>query len=316
MSESKSTFKKALKRIGKFFLKIVPHKGDGKKSVIIKTVALVAALGLVISGTYIVWYFNNLSEQDKKLDNLRAIYNLNRENYEYNVDGQFSKFDDLKKKNPDVVGWINIPGTDIDNPFYQCDDNDYYITHDSDRESNSYGAIFLDFRCDISKLSTTQNQILYGHNMRYGAMFGTLRNYRELEFYQQHPIVNVDTLYESLEYKIFAIMVVSDTVDNTFGYDFTPYKVSFTNQNEFTDWVYHCKQRSLITTNVDVTANDQVLTMSTCCYDFDNARLVIIARRLRENEDPGVDTSAAITNKSVLYPGAYYKKKGIAIPNV
>lgn len=300
----------------RFIKMIIPRKKDGAKTIIIKSVSIVAALAFISSAVYLSVYFGDLNSQNHVISGARDTYNLNRDNYTYNDDGQFSKFDTLKAQNSDIVGWISIKGTDVDNPVYQTSDNDYYITHDMNREVNSYGALFLDYRCDIDRLSLTQNQIIYGHNMRYGAMFGTLRNYRDIEYYKKNPVINFDSLYESMQYKIFAIMIVNTSTDDTFGYEFSAYRSEFSSQEDFLLWTEYCKARSLVDTTVDIQPCDEVITLSTCCYDFTDARFVIVGRRVREGESSDVDVESATVNSDVIYSKEYYEKKRIPIPEV
>ena len=305
--------KNALLKVGNFF---IPKKDDSKKQIIIKIVSIVAALTLICSACYLSYYFIDLGQQDAKIDNVRNMYELNRDDYTVNNDGQFSKFDTLKAQNSDIVGWINIANTKIDNPVYQTNDNDYYITHDMNKEYNSYGALFLDYRCKFNPLSPTQNLIIYGHNMRYGAMFGTLNDYRKLDFYKSSPVISYDTLYEQKKYKIFAMMIVNTTEDDTFGYSFSAYRPSFTSQEEFMQWIQYCKDRSLIDTPGDVETCDEIITLSTCCYDFEEARFVVMGRLIREGEDEKVDTSTAVMNDDVIYSKEWYNKKRIPIPTL
>ncbi len=293
----------------------IPKKNDAKKTIAIKCVAILAALAIIVSGVYLAVYFADLGMQDAKLDNTRNTYELNRYDYSKNEDNQFSKFDVLKSQNTDIVGWITIPETEVDNPVYQCDDNQYYVTHDMDKESNSYGALFLDYRCDINPLSVTQNQVIYGHNMRYGAMFGTLKSYRELDFYKKSPVIYFDSLYEQRVYKIFAVMVVNDSEDNTFGYTYSPYRAAIA-EEEFMTWIDRSRQRSLFDTTVDVQPQDEIITLSTCCYDYDNARFVIMGRLVRDGESAEVNTADAVVNSDCLYSKEYYNKKGMSIPDI
>lgn len=297
---------------------IFPFKGDSVKRIIIKCVALVAALALIISATYLSLYFIDLGQQDAKIENIRNTYELNRDDYSLNENNQFSKFDNLKALNSDVIGWLTIPNTEVNNPVYQTIDNQYYVTHDMDKQSNSYGALFLDYRCDINPMSLSQNQIIYGHNMRYGAMFGTLKEYRSLDFYKSNPLIYFDSLYEQRVYKIFAIMIVNDTEDETFGYSYSAYRTTFTNEDDFSDWIQHSRDRSLFDIPVDVNEEDEIITLSTCCYDYDNARFVIMGRLVRtsEGESAEVDTSSAVKNADVIYSKEYYAKKGMKVPQI
>ncbi len=297
-----------------YLKKILPNKTDIPKTIAIKITSMVLAVAIVASAVYLTMYFIDIRQQDSIISETRQTYELNRNDYTYNEDNQFSKFDTLKTQNPDVVGWITIPNTEVDNPVYQTNDNQYYVTHDMNKENNSYGAIFLDYRSNINPVSLTQNQIIYGHNMRYGAMFGTLKNYRNIDFYKQNPIIMFDSLYEKRVYKIFAIMIVNDTEDDTFGYSYSPYRPLFTSQNDFMQWIDHSRQRSLFDINVDVKPQDEIITLSTCCYDYENARFVLLGRLVRDGEQETVNTADAVINTDVIYSKKYYNKKGLTVP--
>lgn len=303
-------------KIKNFFVNMIPTKTDSKKTVVIKIVSIICAIALIASSVYLVTYFVDLGQQDAKINNVRNNYELNKDDYTKNDDNQFSKFDLLKSQNPDVVGWINIAGTEVDNPVYQTDNNDYYVKHDMDKKSNSYGALFLDYRCNINPMSLSRNQIIYGHNMRYGAMFGTLDEYRDINYYRKNPIISFDSLYEKRSYKIFAIMIVNDSEDSTFGYSYSAYRTAFTNDTDFMQWIKYSQDRSLFDIPVDINADDEIITLSTCCYDFDNARFVILGRLVREGEASNVDVNNASVNSDVLYPKEYYVKKKRPIPQL
>ena len=311
--ETENSVKKKKKNI---LRKIFPSRLDDKKTVIVKIVAIIAAIALICSGVYLGMYFGDLSMQDNKIKNVQNIYELNHDDYTKNEDNQFSKFDYLKTLNSDIVGWISIDNTEVNNPVYQTYDNQYYVTHDMEKKSNSYGALFLDYRCNIDPKALTQNQIIYGHNMRYGAMFGTLDEYRKIEFAKQNTIIKFDSLYEQRAYKIFAIMIVNDSEDETFGYSYTAYRSEFTGDTDFLTWVDRSKQRSLYDFPVDVNAQDEVITLSTCCYDYTNARFVVLARLVREGEEATVDPSGVVKNADVIYSKEYYTKKKLPIPTV
>ncbi len=296
--------------------KVFPNKNDSKKNIALKCIAIVAAVAIIVSGCYLAFYFGNLGIQNQVINQQRAIYDLNRYDYTTTTtEGYLAKFSELKRQNNDLVGWITIAGTEVDNPVYQRD-NEFYLNHDVNGKANSYGSLFLDERCNVNPASCTQNQIIYGHNMRYGAMFGTLDEYRKINYYKEHPVITFDSLWEHREYKIFAIMITNDTTDDTFGYSFTPYRNDFVNQEDFLLWTEYCKQRSLFDTTVDVLPEDEVITLSTCCYDFNEARFIIVARRVRENESSEVDVENAAVNKDVIYSREYYEKKKLKIPEV
>ncbi len=298
----------------RFVNRFIPKKSDDKKTVIIKSVSIIALIAIVVSILYLAFYFGDVTIQDGKIDNIRNNYTLNKDDYTKNEENQFSKFDILKAQNSDVTGWITIPNTEVNNPFYQTDDNDFYVKNDMDKQPNTYGALFLDYRCSIDPKSLTQNQIIYGHNMRFGAMFGMLDEYRNIDFYKNNPLIYVDSLYERRVYKIFAMMIVSDTEDTTFGYSYSPYRSIFTSESDFMQWIEYSRQRSLFDTNIDIQAQDEIITLSTCCYDFENARFVILGRLVRDGESTEINKNLVVPNQDVLYPKAFYDKKGWAVP--
>ncbi len=315
--EKKSAGIKGLfEKIKKFIIKLIPTKRDSKKTLFVKIVAIVAAMAIIVSSVYLVTYFVDLGQQDAKIQNVRNNYELNKDDYTKNEDNQFSKFDILKSQNNDIVGWINIAGTEVNNPVYQYTDNQFYVSHDMDKKSNSYGALFLDYRCNINPMSLTRNQIIYGHNMRYGAMFGTLDEYRDINYLRQNPIISFDSLYEQRNYKIFAIMIVNDTEDSTFGYSYSAYRTTFTSDTDFMQWIQYSRDRSLYDIPVDINSDDEIITLSTCCYDFDNARFVILGRLVRDDEASEVDVNSITINKDVLYSKEYYTKKKLPIPQL
>ncbi len=320
VSTSDKSFKSVLRnfynKVKQFIVMAIPSKKDNVKTLIIKIVTIVAAVALLVSAVYLVVYFVDLGQQDAKVENVQNIYEPNRNDYTKNDNNQFSKFDVLKAKNKDIVGWLSIPGTKVDNPVYQCADNQFYVTHDMDKQVNSYGALFLDYRCNINPMSLTRNQIIYGHNMRYGAMFGTLDEYRDVNYLRKNPIISFDSLYEKRNYKIFAVMIVNDTEDSTFGYSYSAYRTTFTNDTDFMQWIEHSRQRSLYDIPVDINADDEIITLSTCCYDFNNARFVILGRLVRNDESADVDINNISINKDVLYSKEYYEKKKLPIPTL
>ena len=295
---------------------IFPKKGDSAKFIILKIVAIVACLGIIASACYLGYYFGDLGVQNQVINRQRAIYDLNRYDYETATsEGYLAKFSELMRQNNDLIGLISIDGTEVDNPVYQRD-NDFYLNHDMNGKVNSYGSLFLDERCDVFPSRRTQNQIIYGHNMRYGAMFGTLDEYRDIEYYRDHPTITFDSLWEHNEYKIFAIMITNDTTDDTFGYSFSPYRNNFVNQEDFLLWTEYCKQRSLYDIDVDIKPDDEVITLSTCCYDFDEARFILVGRLVREGESSDVDVDNAEINEDVIYSREYYEKKKKPIPEI
>ena len=233
-----------------------------------------------------------------------------------NADGIFIGFESLLAANSDVKAWLKIDGTNINNPVYQTTDNDYYINHNMNKQESRYGALFIDKEASIGRNSNNQNVVIYGHHMRDGTMFGPLKKYLQLDFYKQHSVIDFTTLYRAGQYKVFAVFITNTKPEDDNGYVFN-YRISdFSSEESFLSWIEEVRKRSIINTGVDIRGDDEILTLSTCTYEFDDARLVVMARRIREDETGNIyATDDAALNPKPLYPQIWYTKKGIAKPN-
>lgn len=175
-------------------------------------------------------------------------------------------FEALRQINPNVVGWIIGEGTPISYPIAQASDNSYYLEHLFSGEPNNSGAIFLDFanRPDFSD----QNSILYGHNMKNGSMFASLMEYKTSGYYEEHPRFLLMTPEKNYTIDIFAGFTLSG-----WGKAWT---VSFPSSSEYEAWLEDCLRNSLFRSDITPTNQDRIVTLSTCTYEFDDARFVLI----------------------------------------
>lgn len=228
----------------------------------------------------------------------------------------------LLEMSEDVVGYINIPDTVVNYPIMQNREDDegeeYFLHHDFYGNNSNLGSIFLDFRCNFDvvgedgrlAVSNSDNLIVYGHNMLDESMFGSLRKYKDEEgYYEKHPLIEVNSNYESYVYKIYGYFLADavDTTDTRFEY--WNY-IDFTGEDGFYEYVNEVKRRTLRLTDVDVAYGDQLLTLSTCSGAFENARLVVCARRLREGEDPYEGTTGSTPNPNIKWPSIYSNWNG------
>ena len=150
--------------------------------------------------------------------------------------------------------------------------------------------------------------------MKNGSMFANLTKYKSLSFYKENPTIEFSTLYKKNTYKIYSVFVLnaSKADDNDYIYNIS--RKSFLNDADFDSWSDEAYQRSIINTGVDVKNGDNIITLVTCVYDFDDARLVVMARETREDEEPTVDTSKSTANPSPRYPKRWYDDRGIDFP--
>lgn len=218
----------------------------------------------------------------------------------------------LYEANNDFIGWINIPGTNVDYPVMQGDDNEYYLHKDFDGNDLFAGTIFTDYEGVFGVNQMPNNTIIYGHNMLYKYQFSALSNYaRDVEFLKLSPVINFNTLYQNNKYKIISVMRLNTTEEYGEVFPYTQ-SVYFKNSSEFYNFILEAMDRSIYETGVDVEYGDELLTLSTCdeAIGLKDLRIVIVARKVRENESPEVDTSAIYRKKSIKYYDGYYEIYG------
>ena len=292
----------------RLYLSYIPNKRDNLKQIILKVFFLITLTVFIVSAVYIANYFLNAKHQDGIVEQARSVW------HEAEAEPEPSVIELLLQENSDFKGWITVPNTKIDNPIYQTDNNDFYLNHNQQKQKSIYGALFFDYQNVITEAETDKNLVVYGHHMKNGSMFGNLTKYKQLRFYKQNPTVEFSTLYKKSTYKIYAAFVLnaSKADDNDYIYNIS--RKSFIDDKDFDSWVNEAKERSLINTGVDVKNGDNIITLVTCTYDFDNARFVVMARETREDEDASVDTSKATANSSPKYPKRWYDDRGIDYP--
>ncbi len=217
-------------------------------------------------------------------------------------------FADLYALNRDFGGWISIPEMDINFSVVQGDDNKYYERRDFYGKSTSYGVPFFDYRNSLKTLD--RNTVIYGHNMRHDdKLFGTLEQYRSIDGFKKAPLIGMSTIYGDYTFKVYAVFISNSKSEDNNGEVFNYIFTTASNEN-FANYIREADKRKLYSTGVDINETDKILTLSTCCYDFSDARLVVVGRLLRAGESPAVDTSLAKENPSPKFPQAYYDAKG------
>ena len=163
-------------------------------------------------------------------------------------------FDELNEINPEVIGWIRIGALDRSYPVAQAKDNDFYLHRTFEKKDNFAGCIFLN--CDNSRYFSDQNSIVYGHNMKNGSMFGTLKNFRDQKTYDKNPYFWIFTPKFIYQYQIFSCATVSKIGD--------PYRTRFLT-NDYEEFLKTCVEKSEVDTHgLTPTVKDRIVTLSTC----------------------------------------------------
>ena len=180
-------------------------------------------------------------------------------------------FTNLLSINSDTKGWISVNGTNINYPFVQTVDNEYYLKRDFNKKSNSAGWVYLDYRNNITELD--RNTILYAHGRLNGTMFGSLKNIFNSDWYNDvnNHVIKLSTLTENTLWQVFSVYHIPTTSDYL--------QTEFGSSEEFLTFIQMLKDRSQYSFNVEFNENDKILTLSTCYNDQE--RVVLHAKLIK-----------------------------------
>lgn len=182
-------------------------------------------------------------------------------------------FDNLKKINSDVVGWIKVNGTNINYPFVQSKDNKYYLTHSFNKSYNNAGWVFLDYR---NNNINNRNTIIYAHGRTDKTMFGTLRKVLNNGWINNtnNYVIKISTEKENSLWQIFSIYHIPTTNDYL--------QTEFKDEREYQSFLNILKNRSNHNFNTSITSNDTILTLSTCYNDSE--KMVVHAKLIKKQK--------------------------------
>lgn len=192
---------------------------------------------------------NSEDENNSILSNERVSFNLTNLNF------ISANLEDLKNKNSDTVGWIQVLGTKIDYPFVQTDNNDYYLNHNFNKRTTNVGWVFGDYRNDMNNLK--QNTIIYAHNLTSGQLFGTLPNTLKEQWFNDpnNHYVKLSTFDSDTIWQVISVYTIKPE---------SYYIRTIFTDFEFNEFLHTIKQRSIFDFNYNYTLNDRILTLSTC----------------------------------------------------
>ncbi len=327
--------KEPVKKKKSFSEAFIPHKGDSGKEIFSKVFSLFAIVVLIVCIVVLVIYFYHQFEAKQNNTKLNVIYNSAASSNANNSTSSDSISQDIldipeeerpplvKSEaaeemlaiNPDYAGYIYIPDV-LGEPIVQRD-NEYYLKHNFYDQVRSVGTVFADENNVLNDYSDKQsdNIILYGHNNRDGSMFGNLDYYKwDLKYWLKNPFIYYDNYYENYTYVIVSSFVTNTLPEHDDGnvFDYINY-INFKDSGKYTfeSFKDEILKRSQFITGIDFDENDKYLTLSTCAYEWDEARHVIIARRLRAGETTdSIDTTGFYVNDNPKWPAIYYKFNG------
>lgn len=216
--------------------------------------------------------------------------------------------------NKDTAGYLHIPGV-IEEPVVQTDNNDYYLEHNFYGSKRQCGTVYADYRSKVNVYPHEQsdNITLYGHNQKDGTMFGNMDYYRwDNNYWLKNPFIYFSNNYEQSTYVIIASFVTNTLPEDDNGnlFDYWNY-VNFNDNHSYEEFTSEIAERSTFSTGVDIIEGDKFLTLSTCATDWETARHVIVARKLRQGEtEDDIDIMNFQTNPNPKWPAIYYKYNG------
>ncbi len=332
-------YKPQKKKEKKGFVKsFIPMKGDTPGELTSKLIALVSLIALIVCGIILAVYFYHIFEakhNHKELKELKEKYNVYSEigstadevlpdssaavNTE---DGEIVRAplvnmpfaNEMLAINKDYVGYVSIPGI-LNEAVVQAEDNDYYLKKNIYDQNRVCGTVFADYRDNVNDYADLQsdNIILYGHNQKDGTMFGQLDNYKwDYKYWLKNPFIYFDNKYEQSTYVIIASFITNTEPEHDNGnvFDYQNY-INFGGDYSFDTFIKEITERSHFNTGIDVNENDKFITLSTCSYEWEPARHVIIGRKLRSGETTeNIDTTNFAVNANPKWPAIYYKYNG------
>ena len=227
--------------------------------------------------------------------------------------------------NNNLVGWLTIPGTEMDTAVLQASDNNYYLKRDfyerytTETSTTNYGNIYLDYQCSATELS--KNTVIHGHTTGKSdgipkQSFRSLYDFRDKEHFIENPIIKYSTLYKEYTFKICAVFLSSTVKSDDNGYFFN-YIYPDMSESNMVGYIEQVKQRMLYETGVSLEPTDKVIALSTCIYDYGKSvdtRLVVVGRLLHEGESEAIDATLVKDNPNYRRPQVWYDRNGQTNP--
>lgn len=248
------------------------NKSKKYRKAILNLVIYIMVLSILLySGIKIYKWYKDKTNNNKIVEQIRDTVIVEEKNEDENKEESKVDFNKLKEQNSDAVAWIKVNNTNIEYPVVKGSNNSFYLNHNFEKSNNSAGWIFADYRNKFD--NTDKNIVIYGHNMKDNSMFGSLKNILNSDWYDNEENTNI-TLYTENEkciYKVFSIYEIES--ENYY------IKTEFSDDNNFEQFVKTIKKRSIKEFNIDVSKDDNILTLSTCANN-NKYRVVLHAKKI------------------------------------
>ncbi len=246
------------------------------KKRILMTIPIVLIIISIIIGISI--YKEKKETKSNNNENILEEIEVPKEEITETKSERMLQLEQLHKENKDIIGWLEIPDTNINYPVLHTNNNDYYMNHNYKKEYYLNGSLFLDKDFDLINGST--NYLIYGHSPKDGTMFDDLIKYAKEDFYKTHKTIIFTTLEEESKYEVVAAFysrVYYQSETNVFRYYFF---VNANNEKEFNNYISNAKKASLYDTGITPKYKEQLMTLSTCSYHRENGRFAVVLRKV------------------------------------
>lgn len=238
------------------------------------TIKQIAAVGALVLGITLMWQAEEITLHKKEAVQIAEQPQESdgkKENTKEEVMTTNPKILPFLEKNKDVIGYISIPGTNVNYPVLLGEDNAYYLSHNLYGETEKAGCIFADYKYGDTLIREEfgRHTLLYGHHLRNKTMFTSITKYKNEEFFFSHPYVQFDNLKQSGKWKVFSVYVLDadkETLERKFEKD-----------EDYLAYLEKIKKRSWYPVEVDLDSDSKVLTLCTCSYETDNSRAIVHA---------------------------------------
>ena len=239
---------------------------------------LIVILVICVIGS--VYYFINANKEKQEYKEILDNIEIDAAEVTVQKTERMLQLEELQKENDEIIGWLEIEGTNINYPILQTKDNDYYLTHNYKKEKSSTGSLFLDKDFDL--INGSSNYLIYGHRSKQGLMFEDLMKYAKKDFYQDHTTIKFTTPTEDATYEIISVFysrVYYKSEKDVFRYY---YFVNSEDEQEYNEFVNNAKKSSIYDIEATAQYGDQLLTLSTCEYSQEDGRFAVVARKVKE----------------------------------
>ena len=227
---------------------------------------------LIYSGIKIFKWYKDKTNNNKIAEQIKSTVIVEEKNEDENKEEYTVDFNKLKEQNNETVAWIKVNNINVEYPVVRATNNSFYLNHSFDKSKNSAGWIFADYKNKFD--NTDKNIVIYGHNMRDGSMFGSLKNILNSDWYdnEENTDITLCTENEKSIYKVFSIYKIESE-------DYY-IKTEFSNENEFEKFIKTLKKRSIKNFNIDISKEDSILTLSTCANN-NKYRVVLHSKKIK-----------------------------------